>query len=393
MSSSLSDAELVKAVQDAYGAKALMADSDDRDHTGKVAASFGYTPAELLSIPSEANLGLSCGNPVGAATLKEGETVLDLGSGAGMDVFLAATKVGESGKVVGIDGSLDMIGRARRAACQKKFQPPRVSFVHAQLTEPLPIIDGSVDCVLSNCVVNLLPLQGKRTLFDEVRRVLKAGGRIVLDDIIAKRPLDAVIKDDLASYVGCIAGAIQLEEYQALLRDAGITDAVFVDTKNDLNVYYTSNTSACCSTQGPTSTSSGPTPALSVTPDFDANEWVVQSSPALMSHEELAAFVGGTGDSGDFVAVDGGRVKGSVNWPAQTFYDDLPRILEKYKNKKKVVFYCGSSSGRGPRCAGWYQDYLNETGTTTSQAYILQGGVKAWLAKYAGDDNLVDQVS
>lgn len=135
-----------------------------------------------------------------------------------------------------------MINRARRAAREKNRKPPHIAFAYAQLTEPLPITDGSVDCILSNCVVNLLPPQGKISLFGEVWRVLKPGGRVVLDDvcisaqihllceltlfppkIIAKRPLEAGIKDDLATYVNCIAGAILLEEYQTLLKDAGFT--------------------------------------------------------------------------------------------------------------------------------------------------------------------------
>jgi len=233
----LTDRELVKAVQDAYSLKAQQ--GSDTEYSKRVAHAFGYTPEQLQSIPSESHMGLSCGNPVAAASLKPGERVLDLGSGGGIDVFLAADKVGPQGRAIGLDMSADMIARARKNASNKSLETPQVAFVQCLLTEPLPIRSGTIDCILSNCVINLLPLPGKASLLQETFKVLKPGGRIVLDDIVAKKHLPDDIRSDLAAHVGCIAGAIELDAYKGLIIDAGFQDVVFVDTGGDINIYNT----------------------------------------------------------------------------------------------------------------------------------------------------------
>ncbi|GLB43152.1 putative ribosomal protein L11 methyltransferase (PrmA) [Lyophyllum shimeji] len=418
--SNVTETDIVAAVEKAYSDKAKFRSSEA--NATEAAQSVGYTQQELETVPATANLGVGCGSPVAAANIKEGEIVVDLGSGGGIDVLLAAAKVGPRGQAIGLDMSGEMIALSRRNAKEKGLKAPSVAFVQVSLAEPLPIASNTVDCVLSNCVVNLLPEGGKQALFNQVYRILKPGGRVVLDDILAKRPLSDEIRNDLTSYINCIAGSIQIEEYKALLQTAGFSDVHFLETKNDLTKVCSGMNSSCCSTSKSTLT-------------FDVNEWVasyqitalksrdtlestdspptsallrwwdaypkVKSSPALISSEELAALMLETRPSGpqhDLAVIDvrrddhaGGHVRGSDNWPAQTFHDDLPAFLEKYRHTSHVIFYCGSSSGRGPRCAGWYQDYLDETGTTTSTAYVLRGGVKAWLAKYGNDDRLVDK--
>ncbi|EDR01039.1 uncharacterized protein LACBIDRAFT_153702, partial [Laccaria bicolor S238N-H82] len=230
-----------------------------------VAKAFGYTEKELSSIPPEANMGLSCGNPVATANIKEGEYVVDLGSGGGFDVFLAAAKVGPTGQVVGLDMSSEMIDLARRNAAKQNLKPPHVAFVQASLDKAaFPVEPGSIDCILSNCVVNLLQPAGKVNLLKEVYRVLRPGGRIVLDDILARDTLPDEIKQDLNAYVACISGAIQVHEYKQLFLESGFTDVLFVDTKSDLNVYFQSDSESksCCSTTHPPKRL-----------DFNVNKW------------------------------------------------------------------------------------------------------------------------
>ncbi|EAU88648.2 arsenite S-adenosylmethyltransferase [Coprinopsis cinerea okayama7 len=414
----ISDEEIVKVVTESYGARALTAGTD-QEYAQSVASAFGYTAEELQAIPAEANMGLSCGNPTGIANLKEGERVLDLGSGGGIDIFLAAAKVGPTGQAIGLDGSTEMIALARRNAASKKLTPPRVAFVHANLEKELPIEDNSIDCVISNCVINLLPTAGKKHIFKEVSRVLKPGGRVVISDLVAKKPLPEKVKSDLVAYVNCIAGAVTEEEYRQHMADAGFKDILFVDKKSDLSIYFQDDRSGgCCTGVEDKIDSNRPQK-----PDIDMDEWIasceiyalkpktdaevtipetslkrwwdaypaVQSTPPSLTNDEVAALVR-SGDK-DFVVVDGGHVRGSEQWPAQTFYDELPALHEKHKDTKKVIFYCQSSNGRGPRCAGWYQDYLNKQGVdgSTSQAYVLQGGIKGWLAKFQDQEDLVDR--
>ena len=170
-------------------------------------------------------LGVSCGNPVAIAQLQPGETVVDLGAGAGFDVFLAASKVGH-GFAIGLDGSAAMIDRARTAATRRKHSPPHVAFAQAELGKALPLQDGSVDLFISNCVINLLEDAEKATLFCELFRCLKPGGRVAISDILARRDLPPEIQNNLAAKAACIGGAVTPDRQHALLQDAGFESAL-----------------------------------------------------------------------------------------------------------------------------------------------------------------------
>jgi len=183
------------------------------------AKSIGYSEGELAVIPDEANLALSCGNPTGLASLKEGEVVLDLGSGAGFDCFLAATQVGPKGKVIGVDMTPEMIEKARSNA--KKNGVENVEFRLGEI-ENLPVRDNSVDVVISNCVINLSA--DKPRVFQEVYRVLKPGGRIAISDIALLKELPAKIRESIEAYVGCVGGAILIDEYKKIVEAAGLKD-------------------------------------------------------------------------------------------------------------------------------------------------------------------------
>jgi ubiquinone/menaquinone biosynthesis C-methylase UbiE len=182
-----------------------------------VSRGVGYADDELAAVPEEANLGLGCGAPVAALAPRPGETVLDLGSGGGMDVFLAAPRVGPSGRVLGVDMTPEMIERARATAAKHGFA--NVEFRLGRL-EALPVAAASVDAVTSNCVINLVP--DKSAVFREVARVLRPGGRMVVSDIVLERPLPAAIADDLFAWAGCVAGAMQRDDYFASLTAAGL---------------------------------------------------------------------------------------------------------------------------------------------------------------------------
>jgi SAM-dependent methyltransferase len=235
--------KITQAVQEKYGAVAESGLSSQHGGVRAVAHAFGYSDAELAAIPSEANMGLSCGNPTAFASLRPGEVVVDLGCGGGMDVFLAATKVGPTGKAIGIDMTPQMIERARDNA--RKADVTNVEF-HLATIDMLPLPDASVDCVISNCVVNLAP--DKRAVFREIARVLKPGGRLAVSDIALKKPLPEQLAGDISAYVGCIAGAIPIEDYRTGLRAAGINEVEIVDSGADLNAYASVEGQAgCCS--------------------------------------------------------------------------------------------------------------------------------------------------
>jgi SAM-dependent methyltransferase len=210
-----------------------------------VAEAFGYTPEELASIPAEANMGLSCGNPVATAGLRPGEVVVDLGCGGGLDVLLAAPKVGAAGRVIGIDMSPQMIETARQNAARGAAgRPVRNVEFHLSTIDRMPLTDASVDCVISNCVINLAP--EKRAVIREIHRVLRPGGRVAISDIALKRPLPPELKNSLAAYVGCIAGAIFIEDYRQLLLDSGFAAVQVADTGSDLSSYAKAENTACC---------------------------------------------------------------------------------------------------------------------------------------------------
>lgn len=234
---------IVEQVRSKYAAAAVSELSSEHAGVRAVAEAFGYSPEELASIPAEANLGLSCGNPTAFAHLRPGEVVIDLGCGGGLDVLLAAQKVGPAGKAIGIDMTAEMIDRARRNAAAGRLA--NVEF-HLATIDRLPLADGSVDCVISNCVINLAPDKG--AVFREVFRVLKPGGRLAVSDIALKRPLPEELAHDLLAYVGCIAGAVLIDDYERDLRQAGFQAVQIVDTGKDLNAYaQVDNQSACCS--------------------------------------------------------------------------------------------------------------------------------------------------
>lgn len=189
-----------------------------------ISKKIGYTDAELKTVPEGANLGLGCGNPVALASLKQGETVLDLGAGAGFDCFLAAGRVGEGGRVIGVDMTPEMLEKARDNA--RKGNYTNVEFRLGEI-EHLPVADNSVDVVISNCVINLSP--DKRGVFDEAFRVLKPGGRLMISDIVLLKELPAFIKDSIEAYIGCVAGAMLKDEYLRAIREAGFQDVKIIE--------------------------------------------------------------------------------------------------------------------------------------------------------------------
>jgi arsenite methyltransferase len=198
----------------------------------EISKTIGYTDEQLQSVPQGANLGLGCGNPTAIASLRQGEFVLDLGSGAGFDCFLAANKVGPSGKVIGVDMTPEMLQKARENA--KKSGYSNVEFRQGEI-ENLPIEDDSVDVVISNCVINLSP--DKKRVFQEAFRVLKPGGRLAVSDIVLLKELPKTIQNSVEAYVGCISGAIFKDTYLQLLREAGfIQVTVTNETSYELNV-------------------------------------------------------------------------------------------------------------------------------------------------------------
>lgn len=177
---------------------------------------MGYSPADVAAAPEASNLGLGCGNPVAIASLKPGQTVLDLGSGAGFDCFLAAEAVGPSGRVIGVDMTHEMLAKARANATKDGFD--NVEFRLGEI-EALPVADASVDVIISNCVINLSP--EKQRVFHEAYRVLKPGGRLAIADMVASAPLPEDVKGDWAAYTGCMAGASQISDLEMMLAAAG----------------------------------------------------------------------------------------------------------------------------------------------------------------------------
>ena len=197
---------------------------------------IGYQPEDLASIPAEANLGLGCGNPTAIATLEPGQTVVDLGSGGGIDCFLAAGKVGPAGRVIGVDMTPEMIDRARDAAARGSYG--NVEFRLGEI-EHLPVADATADAVISNCVINLSP--DKPQVFRESFRVLKPGGKLMVSDIVTHGEVPQAVRSDAGMYAGCVGGAISKEEYLGAIREAGFTSVRVVTESAALdvvNVYF-----------------------------------------------------------------------------------------------------------------------------------------------------------
>jgi arsenite methyltransferase len=249
--------QIVDRVQQKYGAVASSTLSSRDAGVKAVAEAFGYSADELASIPAEANMGLSCGNPLAIANLRPGEVVVDLGSGGGLDIFLAAQKVGPGGKAIGIDMTPAMIDRARANAATGGYT--NVAFYHASIDQ-LPLPEAFADCVISNCVINLAP--DKSAVFREIFRVLKPGGRLAISDIVRKQDLPPAIASSLAAYVGCIAGALSFVEYEAGLGAAGFEPVTIIESSSDLNAYAkVENQSGCCSPAMGEPSCCGPAPA------------------------------------------------------------------------------------------------------------------------------------
>jgi arsenite methyltransferase len=201
-----------------YGATARGESSSCGDEycTCTKSEELGYSAEDAATAPDAANLGLGCGNPLAIASLKEGQVVLDLGSGAGFDCFLAARAVGPNGKVIGVDMTPDMIAKARENGRKNGFA--NVEFRQGEI-EALPVADKRVDVIISNCVINLSPQ--KDQVFREAFRVLKPGGRLAVADIVATAPLPDEVKQDWSAYTGCMAGASQISDLEKMMRDAG----------------------------------------------------------------------------------------------------------------------------------------------------------------------------
>lgn len=209
------------------------------DKSANISEKIGYTKDEIDSVPEGSDLGLGCGNPIALASLKEGEVVLDLGSGAGFDCFLAANKVGKAGKVIGVDMTPEMVEKARENA--KKSGYTNVEFRLGEI-EYLPIADNSVDVIISNCVINLVPEKDK--VFSEAFRVLKPNGRILISDIVLLKKLPDVIQSSVSAYFGCISGAIMKDKYIKCIKDAGFQDITIIEEKPFSKVYMLKDSTA-----------------------------------------------------------------------------------------------------------------------------------------------------
>lgn len=194
------------------------------DMAEEISTGIGYFEEDLAILPKGSNLGLGCGNPIALASLKKGEVVLDLGSGAGIDCFLAAEKVGPEGKIIGVDMTPEMLEKARENVNKSNYK--NVEFRLGEI-ENLPVADNTIDIVISNCVINLVP--DKDRVFSEAFRVLKPGGRIMVSDIVLLKELPEIIQNNMSAYVGCISGAIIKDNYLNAIKYAGFKDVKIMD--------------------------------------------------------------------------------------------------------------------------------------------------------------------
>ena len=213
-------ARIAKQATSYYAARCC---SGCADMPEEVSKRMGYTDEEIQAAPPESNLGLGCGNPVALASLNEGEIVLDMGAGAGFDCFLASTRVGSSGKVIGVDITSEMVDKARANAHKGGYS--NIDFRQGDL-ENMPVADNYVDVVISNCVINLVP--NKKMVFKEAFRVLKPGGRLAVSDVVLHKELPEFVKRSNEAYIGCLAGAIMKEEYLDIIRDIGFREVEVV---------------------------------------------------------------------------------------------------------------------------------------------------------------------
>lgn len=218
--------DVKKIVKDSYGKIAIQngsccggsscCGSGDSDDIGRI---IGYSDAQLTTVPNGPNSGLGCGNPLAISSLNKGDIVLDLGSGAGFDTFLASRQVGDSGKVIGVDMTDEMVNKAKENASKGKIM--NVEFRKGDI-ENLPVDDGSIEVIISNCVINLAP--DKEKVFKEAYRVLKPGGRMMISDVVLLKELPQELKEDGQLLTGCISGAILKQDYLKLLAKAGFSD-------------------------------------------------------------------------------------------------------------------------------------------------------------------------
>ncbi len=236
----MNEKEIKKIVQESYR-KVVSSPSNCDSHgcccggaasAKTISEKIGYTQEDMQNVPEGANLGLGCGNPIALASLKQGETVLDLGSGAGFDCFLAANKVGPTGKVIGVDMTAEMVENARKNAASGSYA--NVEFRLGEI-ENLPVDDSSVNIVISNCVINLVP--DKNTAFKEAYRVLTPGGRLMVSDVVLLKTLPKAIRDSVEAYVGCLSGAMMKDDYLEVISKAGFKNIkVFEENAFPLDV-------------------------------------------------------------------------------------------------------------------------------------------------------------
>lgn len=221
----MNDQELKNAVKESYSRVAKNASSCCSSgccgsaKPEQISKKIGYTEEQMRNVPAGSNLGLGCGNPIALASIKEGETVLDLGSGAGFDCFLASKIVGPRGKVIGVDMTAEMVAKAKANADHGGYR--NVEFRFGEI-EALPVEDNTVDVIISNCVINLVP--DKEKAFQEAFRVLRPGGRLMVSDIVLLKGLPDFVKQSIEAYVGCIAGAVKKDKYLEAIRSAGFKD-------------------------------------------------------------------------------------------------------------------------------------------------------------------------
>jgi arsenite methyltransferase len=228
----MKEREIKRAVREGYARIAKRATSNyaSRDCCGcadvpeDICRRLGYTDEEIQAAPRESNLGLGCGNPVALADLKEREIVLDMGAGAGFDCFLASSKVGPMGRVIGVDLTSEMVDKARANALKGGYM--NIDFRQGDL-ENMPVADAFVDVVISNCVINLVP--NKKLVFKEAFRVLKPGGRLAVSDVVLQRELPEFVRRSTEAYIGCLAGAILKEEYIKIIESIGFRDIRIIE--------------------------------------------------------------------------------------------------------------------------------------------------------------------